>query len=113
MDTLLAAGNSPSSRLSLFRRRGHSKYEGKDAAENSFCSQIWYYFQFHILMCPNELNISFLFVFVSRVRLIVFCCLSLFVVLFTLFATWLLTQHFNKNDLIIIILSYSLTTFVV
>ena len=29
--------------------------------------------------------------------LIVLCCLSLFVVLFMLFATSLLTQHFNKQ----------------
>jgi hypothetical protein len=36
-------------------------------------------------------------VFVSRVRLIALCCLSLFVVLFVLFSTWLLTQHFNKQ----------------
>jgi hypothetical protein len=36
-------------------------------------------------------------VFVSRVRLIALCCLSSFVVLFVLFPTWLLTQHFNKQ----------------
>ena len=41
----------------------------------------------------------FLFVFVLRVRLIFLCCLYLFIVLFTLFATWLLTQHFNKQGI--------------
>lgn len=44
-----------------------------------------------------EASGPFLFVFVLRVRLIFLCCLYLFVVLFALFVTWLLTQHFNKQ----------------
>ena len=95
---MLVTGSSQSSRLSLLSSQRTLKIWEKDATENSFCSQIWYYFQFHISLCPNELiKHLFLFVFVSRVRLIALCCLSLFVVLFVLFPTWLLTQHFNKQ----------------
>jgi hypothetical protein len=66
-------------------------------------TQIWCYFYFYILWCPNKflkyIFCLFCFCLLSCVLLFVLCYLCLNVVLFLLLAIRLLTCHVNKQEL--------------